>query len=112
MRSPRPGPSRRRAGSAYIDAEIAAADAAVGRRAEALDAVRRLETLPPDELGSEMLAFVYARLGDRDEAFRRLDTAFDNRSERLLWLTVDPRAQPLRGDARFKQLLARLDLGR
>ena len=57
-----------------------------------------------------LLAFIYARLGQPDRAFEWLERGVDQRSDRLLWLAVDPRADPLRGDPRFAALVAALQL--
>ena len=54
------------------------------------------------------LALVHAGLGERDEAYRRLWKAFELREPNLLWLGVNPRFDPLRPDAEFKELLRRV----
>jgi tetratricopeptide (TPR) repeat protein len=93
----------------YLEAEIAAADAGAGRRTEALRFIReRVEQ--PDGTPPEMIAFIYARLGQTDRAFEWMQRGIDQRSDRLLWLAVDPRADPLRGDARFAALVGALQL--
>jgi eukaryotic-like serine/threonine-protein kinase len=96
-------------GVPYLEAEIAAADAGAGRRAEALRFLRE-RTRRPDGTPPEMIGFIYARLGDRDRAFEWLERGIERRSDRLLWLAVDPRADPLRADTRFRALLGALQL--
>jgi serine/threonine protein kinase/Flp pilus assembly protein TadD len=55
------------------------------------------------------LAVVHAGLGDRDVAFRCLEEAYRDHSGWLAgWAYRDPRLDPLRGDARFADLLRRL----
>jgi hypothetical protein len=55
------------------------------------------------------LAVVHAGLGDRDLAFRCLEGAYRYHSLWLAgWARCDPRLDPLRGDARFADLLRRL----
>lgn len=49
-------------------------------------------------------------MGDKDQAFASLEKAFIERDDRLVFLAVDPIADPLRSDARFRNLLARLRL--
>jgi eukaryotic-like serine/threonine-protein kinase len=93
----------------YLEAEIAAADAGAGRRAEALRFITE-HGARPGSVPPEMLAFVYARLGQLDRAFEQLGRGTDQRSGRLLWLAVDPRADPLRGDPRFAALVGALHL--
>jgi hypothetical protein len=51
-------------------------------------------------------------LGDRDAALELIARAVADRDPDVLWLGVDPRADGLRGDARFAQILARLGIPR
>jgi serine/threonine-protein kinase len=60
----------------------------------------------------EGIGFVYAALGDRDRAFEWLNRAMDHYFARMLFLKVDPRVDPLRGDRRFAELLRRLAFNR
>jgi serine/threonine-protein kinase len=55
-------------------------------------------------------ARIYAQLGDEDAAFQGLHQAWDVRDANLLSLKVDPYLDPLRGDARYAELIARLGL--
>ena len=55
-------------------------------------------------------AVVYIGLNRKDEAFRWLDKAFDERCEYLVYLGTEPMADPLRGDPRFSRLLTRIGL--
>ena len=48
--------------------------------------------------------------GDREGAFAALERAVTERSISVLWLSVDPRVDPLRSDPRFDRLLARIGL--
>jgi TolB-like protein len=54
-------------------------------------------------------AVVYGALGEKDEAFRLLDQAHDERSPFLAGAKVDPRLDPLRDDPRFQDLLRRMN---
>jgi len=56
------------------------------------------------------IAAVYAALGRKDQAFEHLNRSFLNHSSKLLWLGVDRRFEPLHGDKRFNELLARVHL--
>jgi eukaryotic-like serine/threonine-protein kinase len=102
------------AGVRYALAEIGAAEAGAGRRGEAIRIARQLEDetarAPEERLQPELIGYLYAQLGDHDRAFAWLERAIDERSARVLWLKVDPRAKPLRHDPRFAALLARLEL--
>ncbi|MFZ0956246.1 MAG: tetratricopeptide repeat protein [Candidatus Sulfotelmatobacter sp.] len=55
-------------------------------------------------------ALVYIGLGRKDDAFRWLDKAYDERCEYLVYLSSEPLADPLRGDPRFASLLSRIGL--
>jgi TolB-like protein/DNA-binding winged helix-turn-helix (wHTH) protein/Tfp pilus assembly protein PilF len=52
----------------------------------------------------------YARLGDKENAFSSLNRAVDRRCYEIVWLQTDPRFDSLRSDARYKNLLQRLNL--
>jgi TolB-like protein/tRNA A-37 threonylcarbamoyl transferase component Bud32 len=57
---------------------------------------------------SYYFAVVYAGLGERDQALRYLERAYEERSTVLAYLLIDPRLAPLRDDARFLALARRL----
>jgi eukaryotic-like serine/threonine-protein kinase len=54
--------------------------------------------------------FIYARLGEKDQAFAWLDRAFAERQPWLTQLRTDPQFQPLRSDPRFGDLVRRIGL--
>ncbi len=78
---------------------------AAGRREEALAAVS-------DEVSAVQRAWIHAALGERDRAFDLLETAYEERAINLLWIKVQPWFDPLRSDARFDDLLRRMNLPR
>ena len=55
-------------------------------------------------------ALIYAKLGDRNQAFGFLDKAFEERSPWLTYIKTDPAFDPLRAYPRFAQLLRRIGL--
>jgi TolB-like protein/DNA-binding winged helix-turn-helix (wHTH) protein/Flp pilus assembly protein TadD len=59
-----------------------------------------------------VLAQINARLGNRDQAFRCLDQAFEQRSGFLALIKVDPELDNLRSDPRFQAHLRRMNLVR
>ncbi|MGH9864796.1 MAG: tetratricopeptide repeat protein, partial [Candidatus Acidiferrales bacterium] len=83
--------------------------ALAGRKADALRVLEQLRRMsgrmyvPP-----YFFATIYADLGQRDEAFRWLNKAFEERDSYLPWLKVDGAFDPLRTDSRLQQLLLRL----
>lgn len=54
------------------------------------------------------LAINYAELGRVDDAFAALEKCFDLREERLVWINVEPRLSSIRDDARFRQLVEKM----
>ncbi|MGH9903835.1 MAG: tetratricopeptide repeat protein [Pyrinomonadaceae bacterium] len=56
-----------------------------------------------------VIAGVYAALGDKDEAFRILETAIEERSSFLIVLKEDPPLERLRSDPRWPALLRRMN---
>jgi tetratricopeptide (TPR) repeat protein len=54
-------------------------------------------------------ALVHAGLGERDQALRDLERAYEERSTVLAYLLIDPRLAPLRDDPRFLTLARRLE---
>ncbi len=56
------------------------------------------------------IAAVYAALGEKDQAFERLQTAYETRDVGLRYLKVDPAVDNLRDDPRFDDLLRRIGL--
>ncbi|HSB08948.1 MAG TPA: winged helix-turn-helix domain-containing protein [Blastocatellia bacterium] len=56
------------------------------------------------------VATIYAGLNDKDQAFRWLERAFEERDIWIMNLAVDPQFTPLRSDRRFTDLLKRIGL--
>ena len=84
---------------------------ACGHGAEAKAILDRFQQLAGQRyVTSYGVALVHAGLGDQAEAFRWLDKAYDERSHWLVWLSLDPRWNDLRGDPRFDRLRKRVGL--
>jgi TolB-like protein/Flp pilus assembly protein TadD len=66
--------------------------------------------LPGDVHRSYHLAEINAILGDRDEAFRWLEKAWEERTGHMPWIKVNPSLDALRDDSRFAALLRRMGL--
>ncbi len=87
------------------------AQAVAGNAQEARSALHTLEQLRNTRYIPDLyLAAIHVALGEKDEAFRLLDSAFEERVDRLVYLNVDPMADPLRSDPRFAQLLHKIGL--
>lgn len=54
------------------------------------------------------LALNYAELGRIDDALAALEKCYELREERLVWMMVDPRLASIRNEARFTQLIERM----
>ena len=80
-----------------VHALLAHAYALAGRKADAqselnvLTAIGQKRYVPPS-----YLAIVYLALGDKDKAFQYLNKSYQDRSEQLLYLGVEPIVDPLR----------------
>jgi tetratricopeptide (TPR) repeat protein len=82
-----------------------------GRVADARRLLKKLENRARQEkMGAYEAAFVHATLGETDEAFRWLDTAFEQRDPGLLYLKTDHGVDSLRSDPRFALMLRRVGL--
>jgi TolB-like protein/DNA-binding winged helix-turn-helix (wHTH) protein/tetratricopeptide (TPR) repeat protein len=91
---------------------LAAAYARAGHRAEAL---RLLKELEQRREGGYVQATSFINpnlaLGNYDEAFVWFERAYEQREGILQWLKVHPFFDPVRNDARFKDLQRRVGLG-
>jgi DNA-binding winged helix-turn-helix (wHTH) protein len=83
--------------------------AKIGRSAEALSILEEFRRIREKEyLDAYHMALLLDALGQREQAFRELDRALDEQSYALLFLKVDPKADPLRHDPRFARLESRV----
>lgn len=56
------------------------------------------------------IAMIYTDLGGKEQAFKWLNKAYDDRSARLTGLKLEPMLDGLRSDPRFEDLLLRVGL--
>lgn len=85
--------------------------ALMGRRNDALKIIAMMNELSKQQYVSPYdLAVVYTALGDKDQAFARLEKAREDQSEWMGWLRFDARFDSLRSDPRFADLQRRLGL--
>jgi tetratricopeptide (TPR) repeat protein len=61
-------------------------------------------------VSSLYFAGVYTGLGEKSTALDWLDKAYEERNDRLVYLNVDPMADPLRSEPRFRDLMKKLNL--
>jgi tetratricopeptide (TPR) repeat protein len=81
-----------------------------GRRREAQAALGELKGLIASNkryVSPYDVGLIYIGLGNRDEAFRWLERAIDERHPVAVFIGVEPDLDPLRSDNRFASLVAR-----
>jgi DNA-binding winged helix-turn-helix (wHTH) protein/Tfp pilus assembly protein PilF len=79
-----------------------------GKRDERL---KQLEALAQtDTKALYALAENYSELGRTDDALAALEKCIEVREERMMWLKVEPRLAQLKGNARFDEILRRMNL--
>jgi Flp pilus assembly protein TadD len=89
---------------AYGHAQALAGNAVEARKALSLLTQMQQSRPVPDIY----LAAIHVGLGEKDEAFRLLNNSYQKRVDRLIYLRVEPMADPLRSDPRFAQFLTRI----
>jgi tetratricopeptide (TPR) repeat protein len=92
-------------------ADLANAYAVFGNKQEASRLLGEMTELSKSkDVSPFAFALVYTGMGDKDRAFEWLQKAYDQRSNDVPWIKADPRMDPLRSDARYKELLLRMGL--
>lgn len=85
--------------------------ALAGDRAGARQTLADLKLLAKSRYVSSLyFAAVYTGLDEKSTALDWLDKAYKERNDRLLYLNVDPMADPLRSEPRFQKLMKQLRL--
>lgn len=98
-------------GSPLMLALLGHAFAASGQKAEAKHVLSELNEVQGRRYVSPYtVAAIYAGLGNKDQAFKWLEKAYEERDVWLMNLKVDPVFAKLRSDKRFPDLLARAGL--
>ncbi len=97
--------------SPLMIAALGHAYAKAGKRNEANRILDELQKLSAARyVSSYELAAIYVALGEREQAFQRLERAYKERSFHLINLKVRPDFAPLRPDPRFHDLVRRIGL--
>jgi serine/threonine protein kinase/tetratricopeptide (TPR) repeat protein len=98
-------------GQTMMRSALGHAYAVSGKRSEALKALAELKDLSKEHyLEPVDVALVHAGLGDKTQALDWLERAYEDHSQRLLWIKVEPRFDNLRGEPRFQDILRRMHL--
>jgi len=92
-----------------VDADIGHLYAVSGNRAGAERVLRDLKELSTKKyVNAFEIALIYVGLGDKDNAFEWLDKAYQQRSDMLVYLNVDPRLDVIRHEPRFIGLVKKV----
>jgi serine/threonine protein kinase/tetratricopeptide (TPR) repeat protein len=92
-----------------VQAMLGYAYSVAGKTSDAEEILGELGTLSARRYVSPYLrALIYTGLGDKAQAFKWLDRAYEERNEWLVWLKVDPKLDSLRSDPRFSDLMLRV----
>ncbi len=87
-------------------AELGQAYALMGRAADARAVLAKVLAMAEKRYVSPpFLAWLYAGLGERDQAFEQLQKGYDDRSWPMIFLKVEPKYDLLRGDPRYARIL-------
>ncbi len=85
--------------------------ALAGQTAQAREILGSLKSLSRQRYVSPFfIAAIHIALGEKDAAFEWLEKAFQERSDLMVYLKVEPRLDPLRSDPRFADLVRRVGL--
>jgi TolB-like protein/DNA-binding winged helix-turn-helix (wHTH) protein/Flp pilus assembly protein TadD len=94
-----------------LDALLGHAYGLAGRKSDALSQLSRLQAAAKKRyIPTAYFAVISTGLGDSDGAITWLERGYQDRSEHLLYLGIEPLVDPLRGDSRFKRLLTKIGL--
>jgi len=92
-------------GSPHTKAELGHAYAIAGETTQALDILNELKRGSTEtHISSYDIAVIHVGLGRKEQVLEALENAYQERSEWLRYVKVDPRLDPLRGDPRFEKL--------
>jgi TolB-like protein/DNA-binding winged helix-turn-helix (wHTH) protein/Tfp pilus assembly protein PilF len=98
-------------GAPFCWALLAWVDGRLEREPQSQHALQELERFSrQQQIDPGILAWAYAGTGNKDQAFAWLEKAYDQHSNGLTALKVDPVYDPLRNDPRFQNLLQRVGL--
>jgi TolB-like protein/Tfp pilus assembly protein PilF len=82
-----------------------------GQKQEALALVEELKRVSEQQyIPGASIALIYAGLGDKDQAVRWLEKAYDQHDFQMQWLDAEPRWDNLRSDPRFQDLIRKIGL--
>jgi tetratricopeptide (TPR) repeat protein len=97
-----------RSGTLYV-AAVAEVHARLGNSDEALKILSQLQASSDNYVSPHSVAFIYASLGELDQAFSWQEKAYEERDASLVWVKVAAESDALRADMRFVDLVRRMN---
>jgi TolB-like protein/Tfp pilus assembly protein PilF len=97
-----------RNGTLYV-AAVAEVHARLGNSDEALKILSQLQASSEKYVSPHSVAFIYASLGELDQAFSWQEKAYEERDASLVWVKVAAESDALRADTRFADLVRRMN---
>jgi len=92
-------------------AQVGVAYAAAGRNTEALGVIDQLQKVARKSyVSSYGLAQIHAALGNKQQAMKWLQSAYDERAVWMAYLKLDPVLDPVRSEPRFQELVRQMGL--
>jgi TolB-like protein/DNA-binding winged helix-turn-helix (wHTH) protein/Tfp pilus assembly protein PilF len=94
-----------------LHALLGHAYAVAGRQSEAKNELTKLQAGSGKRyIPASYFAILWMGLGNKNEAFKWLDRGYQERSEQVLYMGIEPLVDPLRSDPRFDALLKKIGL--
>jgi TolB-like protein/DNA-binding winged helix-turn-helix (wHTH) protein len=94
-----------------LHALLGHAYAITGRRSQAMNELSKLQAAGKGRyIPAGYFAVLWMGLGDKNQALTWLDRAYQERSEHVLYLGIEPLVDPLRSEPRFRKLLQKAGL--
>jgi TolB-like protein len=85
--------------------------AITGRKSEAINELNKLQAAANSRyIPASYFAILWIGLGEKDQAFTWLNRGYQERSEHVLYLGIEPLVDPLRSDPRFALLLKKIGI--
>jgi len=85
--------------------------AVTGRKSEAINELNKLQAAANSRyIPASYFAILWMGLGDKNQAFTWLNRGYQERSEHMLYLGIEPLVDPLRSDPRFEALLRQIGI--
>jgi TolB-like protein/DNA-binding winged helix-turn-helix (wHTH) protein/Flp pilus assembly protein TadD len=92
-------------------AQVGVSLAVAGEKKEALRVIRELQDISGKRYVSPYgIAQIYAALNDKEQTYKWLETAYDDRAVWMSYLAVDPAFDSIRSEEHFRDLLRRVGL--